>query len=276
MLAQGFDGGELNLVAQFFHKGEFHLLSVKVALEIQQVRLDAQVRRGLSQRGAHSNVEGGAVPSTRDESVRGIHAVRRHEAALGIEIRRGETELAPQSVAGHDRPAEGVFAAQHLRRCGEIPRSNRLAEARAADLLAIQRHGGEAMHGERQLAPELLQERDVATALVTEGEGAAHADAMHGTELFHEGADENVARLRGKFLGEGNHQQRIHTQRGERAHLLRGGVEQGRHAVGRHDAAGMLVEGDGHGHALVLRGVGHGLADDLLMTEVDAIKHADG
>ena len=38
----------------------------------------------------------------------------------------------------------------------------------------------------------------------------------------------------------------------------------------------MAVEGDHHGEAVVLAGVGDGLPDDLLMAEMDAVKDADG
>src|SRR5262249_32687770 len=62
----------------------------------------------------------------------------------------------------------------------------------------------------------------------------------------------------------------------QRAEFLRERINEGRHPLGRDDGVGVLVERDNHAGSFVLSCVAQGLADDLLMSQVNAIEKADG
>ena len=79
-----------------------------------------------------------------------------------------------------------------------------------------------------------------------------------------------------EFFVEMNQQQDVRAQRFDRAQFLRQRINQRRHAVGRHHGIGVPVERDHQRQGVMLPRVGDGLADDLLVTEMDAVKKADG
>ena len=68
----------------------------------------------------------------------------------------------------------------------------------------------------------------------------------------------------------------VHTQRGNNLDPFFERVDQRRGVRWRNDGARMSVERDDHRHAVVLKRVGNGLPDHLLMSQVDAIKDPDG
>ena len=85
-----------------------------------------------------------------------------------------------------------------------------------------------------------------------------------------------LARLPAEFFVEMNQQQRVRAQRFNRAQFLRQRINQRRHPVRRDDGVRMPVERNHQRNGVVLARVGDGLADDLLMAEMDAVKKADG
>ena len=51
------------------------------------------------------------------------------------------------------------------------------------------------MNGEIQFVAKALEQVNIATALVTEGEGGAHAETVHAAEIADQRTHEHLARL---------------------------------------------------------------------------------
>ena len=206
----------------------------------------------------------------------GIDAVGWQNQGRRVEIRGRETKFTAHPIARGHAAGNGVRSSEHLTRGIKIAGADGFANARAADDLIVERHGGQSVNGETQFVPEFFKQRDIAAALVAENKIRAHAQALDFSEVAGQSADERLAGLPAERAIEMNQQQRVRAQRFNRAQFLRQRINQRRHAVGRDHDAGVPVERDHQRNGVVLTRVGDGLADDLLMTEVDAVKNADG
>ena len=127
-----------------------------------------------------------------------------------------------------------------------------------------------------EFVTKFFQQRDIAAALVAKNEIRPHANALDFSEVAGQSADERLAGLPAERAVEMNQQQRVRAQRFNRAQFLRQRINQRRHAVGRDHGAGVPVERDHQRNGVVLPRVGDGLADDLLMAEMNAVENADG
>ena len=274
----GLEGGEVGeffFVAEFFHEGQFEFGAVEVAGEIEEMRLDVGVRRGLCARGAEADVQRGGVRGVADAGEDGVHAIRREDLSARVEVRGGEAELASDLIAADDGAGEGVGAAEHLTGGVETAGANGFADARAADGLAVERDGGEAVNGEIEFGAELAEEFNIPTAAMAEGELRADADAVDVAEITDEAADEILGGLLAEGAIEVQEQCGVHAERLDGAEFLRQRTNQRRHAVRRDDGGGMGIEGNDDGARGVLARVHQRLADDLLVAEVNAIERAD-
>ena len=73
--------------------------------------------------------------------VRGVNAVWRQDQAVGVEVSRRETELAALALALNDGALNGECTPEHLPGIVEAAVPHGVADARAADRLAVERHG---------------------------------------------------------------------------------------------------------------------------------------
>src|SRR5213594_5274262 len=101
------------------------------------MRLDLESRLRILQRRARADVDHGAMKPTLDVRVRGVHTVRRYDQRVRVKVRRGKAELPAKLIAANHIAGERIGAPQHLAGGVEIPGVNRLADARAADHLAV-------------------------------------------------------------------------------------------------------------------------------------------
>src|SRR4051812_46845950 len=102
------------LLAQLFHEREFHLLAVNILVEVQQMRLDAELRRGAFQGWTATNVHHGAVRPAPDGSVNGIHPVWGQSQSRHLQIGRGESDFPAELIAADDLSGERIGPSQHL------------------------------------------------------------------------------------------------------------------------------------------------------------------
>ena len=274
---QFFERTKFFLVAQLFADFDFQFLAVKVAGEIEQMRLDAELRASRSPPSGESRCSSGDAVAIFFRFWRDRHK-RRWAAEPGPPRRdsRWENRVAGPAVARDHAAGNRVRPSEHLARGIQIAGANGFANARAADDLIVERHGGQSVNGETQFTAEFFKQRDIAAALVAKNKIRADAEALDFSEVARQAADERLAGLPAECSVEMNQQQRVRAERFDRAQFLRQRINQRRHAVGRDDGVGMPVERDHQRDGVVLARVGDGLADDLLMAEVDAVKKADG
>ncbi len=114
----------------------------------------------------------------------------------------------PHPVAAHDPSGEGIGASQHLARGIEVPRANGFADARAADHLAVQRHGGQAVYLKMQLTAQATEQGNIPAAPVAELKISADTDALDPAQLPDQLAYEGLARQMAEFAVEVDFQQR--------------------------------------------------------------------
>ena len=96
---------------------------------------------------------------------------------------------------------------------------------------------------------------------------------MDAFEIARQVADEGFGGHFAGFFIKGDQVNRIHAQRGDDAEFLFQRIDQSRRALGGDNGAGMTIESDDDREGLVLRGIGNGLADDLLMAQMNAVKN---
>ena len=272
---EGGEAGEFFFVAEFFHEGQFEFGAVEVAGEIEEVGFDVNLRRGLRARGAEANVQRGRVRGVASAREDGVNAVGREDLSARVEVGGGEAELAPDLIAGNDGAGEGVGAAEHLTGGVEAAGADGFADARAADGLAVERDGGEAVNREIKFSAEAAKEFDISTAAMAEGELCADANAVDLAEIADEAADEFLGGLFAEGAVEVQEQRGVHAEGFDGAEFLWQGTNQRRHAVRRDDGGGVGIEGDDDGARGVLARVHQCLTDDLLMAEMNAIEGAD-
>src|SRR5436190_23115018 len=107
---------------------------------------------------------------------------------------------------------------------------------------------------------------------MTEEKVSPYANASELAQVTAQIASELFARLLAESMIEVNEQQNLNSERFNRTQLLGQGVDQWRNAFRSHNSVRMPIEGEDQRHCPVLAGIGEGLADDLLMTEVHAIE----
>jgi len=200
---------------------------------------------------------------------------RQHQTG-DVEVRRGESELAAEHVAPDDPAGDGVGAPQHLAGDVKISLDDAFAKARAADGFSIQRDGRHAVDGKTQFRAEFLEEGDVAAAAMAKHEISPNANALDGAKLIRQDPDECFAGLSAEVLVEVNQQERLRAEAANRPDFLWQRIDERGHASWSHNGIGMLVKGDDHGGGVMLASIGNGLANDLLVAEVDAIKEPEG
>ena len=131
------------------------------------------------------------------------------------------------------------------------------------------------MHRKPEFFSQPAEQRDVAGALVAEGEFSADAKALDPRQIFRQSANEHFAGLLAESFIEMNQQQRVRSERFNHAQLLRQRLNQWRHARRSHHGVGMTIERENQRRGFVLAGVSNGLPDDLLMSEVHAVEETD-
>ena len=148
LLLQVVDGVETLFIAEFVHEGQLKVFAIEIAAEIQQVGLDVEGGIGAGYGWAMADVYGGAMGFLADLGVGGIDAGGREAPAGAIEIGGGAPEFSAALVALYHIAPKCIFTAEHLGCRIKVALGDGLADAGAADDLAIKCNGGEAVDGE--------------------------------------------------------------------------------------------------------------------------------
>ena len=86
----------------------------------------------------------------------GIDSVGRQNQARRIKVCGRETKLAAHAITRDHAAGNGVRPSEHLTRGVEIAGANGFANARAADDLIVEGHGGQPVNGETQFVTEFF------------------------------------------------------------------------------------------------------------------------
>lgn len=132
------------------------------------------------------------------------------------------------------------------------------------------------MDGEFQFLAEHFQEGNISGSAMSEGEGASYADRVDMAEIADQVSDESFAGLLAEGMIKLNEEGGVHAQRGDHAQFLGQGIDERGSSLWSDDGGWMPIKRDGRGYRAVLMRIGDGLANDLLMAEVDAVEDADG
>lgn len=276
LIAKVGEGRELHFVTKFIHEGQFEFLAVEIGLEINQVGLDAELRGRVLESRTVTDVEDGAMDFAARLGMNCINTGRGEGEAGDIKVGGRETELAAKAIALKDGAGERIGATQHLAGGIEIAATNGFADAGAADGFAIEGDGGEGVNSEFQFPAELLEQLDVAAAFMAEDEIGADAEALDTFEIAGEAADEGFTRLLAEGFIEVNQEENVRAQSFDGAQFLGQGIDEGRDAVWGDDGARVAIKSEDEGEGFVRAGVGDGLANDLLVAQMDAVEEADG
>ena len=190
-----FERTKLTLVAELFTDFNFQFPAVKVAGEIEQVGLHAKLRVWGLQRRAMADIQDGAVGFAANGGMCDINTVRRQHQTGHVEICGGKTELLANAISFDDPAGNRVRPSEHLARGIEIADANGFANARAADDLTVQRHGGQSVNGEPEFAAESFEQRDIAAAFVAKNKIRTDAKALDFSQIARQVADESFAGL---------------------------------------------------------------------------------
>ena len=129
--------------------------------------------------------------------MRGINAIRRQHQTRHVEVRGWKTKLLANAVSFDHAAGNRVRPSEHLARGIKIAGANGFANARAADDLIVERHGGQSVNGEPEFAAEFFKQRDVAAAFVAEDKIRADTEALDFSEVARQAANEIFARSDG-------------------------------------------------------------------------------
>ena len=260
---EGFDGRKLLFAAQLLDEGNFEVLAVEVATEIEDVNFDEAAGDGVWEGGTEADVDdGGALLNAG-----GIDAIGRKDFVVEIQVRGREAKGGATVVAGFDGAVEAERATEHGGGAVEESVEDVLTNGRGADHFAIGRvDGGNLGDSVAEAGSVALHEGGVAGAVVSEVETGADTDlpdaVRGGGELF----EERFSRRIGEFAGERQNERGVNAQCFDQRKFVRRGGEQRRRFVGMEDAHGMRIEGENNA----------GGGDDALVAEVNAIEDANG
>src|SRR5687767_2497777 len=162
--------GKFFLIPQFIHKDNFHLFTVELVVEIQEMNFNAQLWIGLIQRGPITYVQDSAVGLVPHDGMCRIHTTGRRQQAGGVDVGSRETKLMSELIAMHDPPGQGIGTPQHLTSGIEIAITNGFTNTRAADCLAVKRDSGDTVNREAQLFSQRFQQIDVSAPSVAKDE----------------------------------------------------------------------------------------------------------
>ena len=206
--------------------------------------------------------------------VHGVDAVGRQHPSTGVDVGRGETDIAAFAVSLNDSPLNGEVSAEHLAGVVESPLAHGVADAGAAHCLAVERHGLQTVHVKAKRLAKGQQRLDVAISPVAKRKVGPHANAVDGPEAVEEFADKCLARFLAESGVEPDDQRSVDSGGLNGAESLWSGLQQGRGAVGRDHVCRVLVERDSDSQSLMPGGVIHRLPEYLLVTQVHAVEHA--
>ena len=246
----------------------------RAALVIQQVRLDGRraARRGRMRADVHRR----DVPRLIDIDPRRVNALWGNRLAFRPEqIRRREIQLAPELLAALNHAAERIRAAEQPRGLLHFARRNGRAHPCGGNGQAVDLH---LVHNVRLKAvffPEAAHILRLARAHPAKGviEADDHVLRM---QRVHKRLHKRLRRLRGIRPVKRTEHRRIDSELSDRANFFRACLQLRRRLfrrIGRHRMRRKRVD---HALEVIQRRQFVGLAHQLRMPFVHAVKHAEG
>jgi hypothetical protein len=261
--------GKRHFFAQEGEVGDFEVLAVKVAVEIEEMDFEGVEAIG-GEGGAPAEVEDGLMEGVvfADLNAGGVDAAGGKELLNVGEVGGGKAEEPSALVARDDGSGDGVGAAKEPGGIGEEPLQDRGANAGAADGLAIEFDGRDDFDGDVVGAGKFGETGGVAFAVAAKGPIPADGDVPEIGKDAGDFADELRGGEAAQVVVEFHRDDGDGAKTAQQDELLAERGETGRNAVGGDDGKGMRLEGEG-------RAVFVKTAKDGLMAEVNAVENAD-
>ena len=275
LLLKGFHVGEAAVAAQAFKEADFDVAAIQVGSEAGHMELEFKLWIvGGIEGGAAAVVEHGAVAGAANEGLDDIDAGGGQDFVMRIEVGRGEAELAADAAAALDGAEDAEGVAEEGGGGIQIACGDGGAQAGAGDGLAAAQDGRGGRDGEIQLTAEMAQERNVAGAGLAEVPVVADMDIGQAGNISLEVAHKGFGFGGGEGAGEGQQDDAFDAEAAQQCEAVTIGGEQAWRLVVAEYAQGVLVEGEDPGAAAEGFGGGEGIADNLEMAEVEAIKES--
>ena len=201
--------------------------------------------------------------------------MRRQGQARRLQIGGRKPELPPQPIPPNHRARQRIGAPQHLAGLVQIAAPNRFPDARAAHRPPAERHRRHPMHREAQLPPQLAQQLHIPAPLMAENEVGPDAETLEAAQVARQFSHKGLARLFAESPVEADEQQRVRAQGLNRAQFPGRRIDQRRHPIGSHDDARLRIERDHQHDRVMMPGIREGLANDLLVPQMHAVKKTD-
>src|SRR5438045_1996243 len=208
---------------------------------------------------------------------RAMHCVdsgRRHNQSSSANVRCRDSKFTPQPIAALNNASERILPPRHLPREIEVAILDRLANARAAHGLFVERHCRQTMHHKLQFFTETLQQGHISGSPKAKMKAASYTDAMDAPKRIRQFPNELLACLLAQRLVKFQEQGRIRVQCGNRAQLLRQRINQWWNPFRHYDRIRVPIKCYYHRNSFMLCCVTDRLPNHLLMTQVDAVKHS--
>src|SRR5579862_6112045 len=112
--------------------------------------------------------------------------------------------------------------------------------------------------------------------MVAENKIRPDTKALDLSETLRQATDKFFTTLSAEFFVKMDQQQGIHAERFDGSQLLRQRINQRRHMIRSDHGVWMPIEGKHEREGVVLARVGNSLPDDLLVSQMDAVKETNG
>ena len=256
--AEGVEAWEFLFGAEEAAEGDFEVLAVEVAGEIEEVHFEDALARGVSDRGADADIHDAAMLVLPVPNLDRIHAVGRELLVVCAEVGCGEAEGPAELISVNDGAENGVVASQELGGAGQVAGFDGGADGGAGYDFAIGLDGGDADFVKTEAVTHAAEHFEIAGAAAAETPLVADADFSKGVAGGVQLKDELLRRGGGELRGEGDDENGIDAEGADEAELVGGGGEEAGRAIGAKDFRGMWIKCNCDGIAAGGAGIGKG------------------
>jgi hypothetical protein len=235
--------GEFLLAPQPMKDPHANRPTIKVVVEIDQVRLDFRFGLGAERR-AFADVRHAPPPDAVYKGKRDINAVGRQHAVLKLQVGRGEKEFAPDTAPLRDHPFDAIWPPEHAARQIDATRLEQHSDHRRADAPTAHLHLGNFGGVKPELTADPFQHLDVAAPLVPEGEPLAQIDFTRPQSVNDVALNKIFGEQRRQLLVEFEHDDLLDAEQPQTFHFLIEGLKQRRRGFGFEHLPWVRVESD--------------------------------
>jgi hypothetical protein len=270
---KGVDGRELLFRPELLDELHFDLRTIEVAAEVEEMDFEAGNGTAGVDGGTEAEVEDGEVIGVTETDAGCVDAVGRKFEVGDVDVGGREAEGATELAAVGDGAGEGIGAAEEFGDVAEVAFAEGGSDAGRRDAFVADVDGGGLVGDKVDFAAEFAEQGDVAGAAVAELESVADGDRAQAAEAGGELADEALAIDLGQFPREVDGEDGVDAEGAEGPEALGYRLEQARGPVGEDDGERVRIEGHDHRACTEGSGVENGVADDVLVTQVNAVEH---